>query len=335
MIRHFCTYFDSNYLLRGLTLYRSLRASGCEFTLHVLALDEPTYIALGALALPDLRPIALGEVESWEPALEIAKTNRKRIEYYFTLSPILPLFVLARDPLVDIITYLDADLYFYGSPEPIFNELGDRSILITEHRFPEHLRDKEEYGRFNVQYQSFRRDPQAVACLERWKQQCLRWCHDRLEDGKFADQKYLEEWPALYDRLVVLQHRGAGVAPWNWATYPMELEGDAVTVGGAPLVFFHFHGLKIFARYLISNGSLAYGPMPSRLRRWFYVGYMRQLRATQRWLRSRGVDGFQLKDQLVRSGGIRQRFLPGGGSIDAAALREIARTIRGQVMIAL
>lgn len=157
---HFCTYFDSNYLLRGLTLYRSLSETGCIFQLYVLTLDTRAYAALIALAAPNLYPISLASLESWEPRLLDAKANRSRIEYYFTLSPVLPLYMLAQKPEIEVITYLDADLFFYRSPQPIFDELGEHSILITEHNFPNHLRDKEKFGRYNVQYQSFRRDKQ-------------------------------------------------------------------------------------------------------------------------------------------------------------------------------
>lgn len=319
---HFCTYFDSNYLLRGLTMYRSLQATGCVFDLHVLTLDERAQAALIALNLPNLHPIPLAELEAWEPALLQAKANRGRIEYYFTLSPILPLYLLARCADIDLITYLDADLYFYRSPEAIFKELGDNSILITEHRFPGYLREKEKFGRYNVQYQSFRRDPEGLACLERWKAQCLEWCHDRLEDGKFADQKYLEEWPGRYEKLVVLKNKGAGLAPWNWATSPLCLNNGKIEVEGEPLVFYHFHGIKIFHRCFISNGLLDFGLMPYRLRRWFYAGYLRQLRATKRWLDAHGAEGFSLKDRFVR-----------GQGITAAAFWEILRKAWAQSMI--
>ena len=40
---------------------------------------------------------------------------------------------------INLITYLDADLLFYSSFEPIFNEIGNSSIAIIEHRFAKAL----------------------------------------------------------------------------------------------------------------------------------------------------------------------------------------------------
>lgn len=319
---YFCTYFDSNYLVRGLTLYRSLVKSGCVFELYALALDDKTYETLSKLALPNLHPISMLELENWEPRLLLAKKNRSKIEFYFTLSPILPLYILDTKKRVELITYLDADLFFYHSPEPIFQEMGNASILITEHRFPAYLKDKEKFGRYNVQYQSFRRDKQGLACLDRWREQCLEWCYDRLEDGKYADQKYLEEWPQRYEQLVVVQQKGGGLAPWNWATHPLNLSNNSVAVAGEPLIFYHFHGVKIFYPWFISNGLLDFGMMPYRLRRWFYVGYLRQLRSTRKWLVEQDIRDIFLKDKFTR-----------GRGISVATLGEIFRKAWAQGMI--
>ena len=320
---HFCTYFDRNYLLRGLTLYRSLAATGCDFTLNVLALDAEAENTLTLLDLPNLKTIPLAVLEAWEPGLEIAKGNRSLIEYYFTLSPLLPLYILKHEPQTEVITYLDADLYFYGSPEPIFTELGDRSILVIEHRYPDYLKTNERFGLFNVQYESFRHDTHGLACLERWRDQCLEWCYDRDEPTRYADQKYLNEWPERYgDHLVVLQHRGAGVAPWNWATYPLEIQHNKMHVGGAPLIFYHFHGVKIFHPCFISNGLADWGIMPRRPMRWLYAGYLRQLRTTRSWLsKDHGVD-LPLKDRFIR-----------GQGINMATMQEIARKAWAQGMV--
>lgn len=321
---HFCTYFDRNYLLRGLTLYRSLVATGCPFQLHVLALDDEVASLVERLALSNLHCFLLADLEQWAPALLTAKANRRLIEYYFTLTPQLPLFLFDRCPEIRLVTYLDADLFFYASPEPLFVELGERSILITPHRYPDHLKSHEVYGLFNVQYQSFRPDEAGLACLRRWRDQCLEWCYDRAEDGRYGDQKYLDEWPALYgERLVVLRHRGGGVAPWNWSSFPLVRGEEGVTVGGDPLIFYHFHGVKLFNPYFISNGLLDWGVMPRPLLRWFYANYLRQLRATRNWLRRRLGVTLPMRDRIIR-----------GQGVSVAAFGEILRKAWTQATIA-
>ena len=48
---HFCTYFDRNFLTKGLTLYRSLAVQVAgRFTLWILCLEELTYATLLKLA---------------------------------------------------------------------------------------------------------------------------------------------------------------------------------------------------------------------------------------------------------------------------------------------
>jgi len=306
---HFCTLFDQNYLLRGLTLYRSLAQHTPDFMFYVLCLDAKTYTTVSKLKQDNIRPIKLEEIELWDSQLKVAKTNRSKMEYYFTLSPALPLFLLESRADVEIITYLDADLYFYQSPKPIYDELGDQSILIVEHRFPK-VRQKGVYGRFNVQYQSFRRSKEGMACLQRWHNQCLDWCYDRLEEGKFADQKYLDEWPDLYDELVILQHKGAGLAPWNWSRYELEIDqNNDVEVDGYPLIFYHFHGLKIISPCFISHGMHGYKVMPKKYLNRFYVNYINQLKATVGWLEKQKIRQFKIDSgEHIRATSRLKRF---------------------------
>ena len=286
---HFCTYFDRNYLIRGLTLYRSLVMHCDDFRLYILCLDDEAYSLIVSLNQEKLVPIALIEMESWEKRLETAKKSRSLVEYFFTLSPIFPLFLFQRYPDIEMISYLDADLLFFSSPTPIFDELGDRSIMIIEHRFPPELKSLEISGRFNVQNQIFRNDAQGIACLNRWRDQCLEWCFDRFEDGKFADQKYLDEWPDLYDRLVILQHKGAGVAPWNWSQYSIEINQDTPLIDKQPLIFYHYHGLTILSNCLIIDGTTRYVKITNPYQKFFYGTYIKELKLTIQWLRDFGI----------------------------------------------
>lgn len=255
-MRRYCTYFDSNYLARAMVLLESLKEHEGEFVLHALCLDDQAYEAVSRLHDPQCLPLSLAEVEAFDTRLLVARTNRSLIEYYFTLSPFLPLYLLRSVPEIYQITYIDADCCYYSPPQPIYDEMGDASILIIEHRFSEEQKELYKYGRFNVGLQVFTNKPQAIACLEQWAEQCLLWCYARLEEGKFADQKYLDAWPAKYDLTHVLQHKGANVAPWNIGNYIMSQRGSQLYVDSEPLIMYHFHGLRVYSgKYYHASGN--------------------------------------------------------------------------------
>lgn len=281
---HFCTYFNRNYLLRGLALYRSLKEHHVHpFTFWVLCFDEYTYQTLTALKQPNIRPIALQDFERGDTALLQAKQNRSTVEYYFTCSPSWPLYLFHHFPEIDAVTYLDADLFFFSELTPIYDALGSQSILIVAHRFPDYLKHLEMHGVYNVGYLTFRNDEFGQACLHQWREQCLEWCYDRPENGRFADQKYLDEWPNHFKQVVELQHKGANLAPWNWMNYTITAGHEGIFVDEQPLIFYHFQGLKIFRMWMYDPNLYAYGYMPSHVRNLLYKPYLKAIQDTLRW----------------------------------------------------
>lgn len=261
---YFCTYFDHRYLTRGLALFRSLKQHCPAFRLWVLCMDSICYDVLSQLGLSDIYLIALEDFERGDGELLRAKKNRTLIEYYFTCTPSLPLFILNNYPEVDLITYLDADLFFFADPAPIYEEMSDRAIAIIGHHFPPNLRHLEQYGIYNVGWLSFKRDAHAFVCLQWWREQCIRWCYDRIEEGRFADQKYLDKWPSLFQNVVVLRHKGANFAPWNLGNYKIHTDGNCLWVDDEPLIFFHFHGFKQIKDWLYDPGLTFYDVKPSK-----------------------------------------------------------------------
>ncbi|HVO24567.1 MAG TPA: glycosyl transferase [Candidatus Margulisiibacteriota bacterium] len=259
MIRYFCTYFDQYYLPRGLALYRSLKRHCRDFQLWILCLDGTSHSVLANLQLPELHLIRLEDFERNDEALRQAKLNRTTVEYYFTCTPSLPLFVFRQCPDIGLLTYLDADLFFFADPASLYDELGERSIAIIEHRFPPRLRYCERNGIYNVGWLSFRRDTDGLSCLNWWRDRCIEWCYDRYEDGRYADQKYLDAWPERFKGVTVLKHKGANLAPWNLANYAVHSDGDRVWVDEQPLLFFHFQGFKQLTPWLYDPNLARYG----------------------------------------------------------------------------
>lgn len=309
-MRHFCTLFDSNYLLKGAAMLRTLREHCPDAHVHVLCMDDQVQGLLEQLDLPHITCLPLAAVE--DDALLAVKPGRGMAEYCWTLSPCLPWHVLQHNPHIDFITYLDADLYFYSSVDPLFEEIGSASIAIIEHRFTPALQHLVINGRFCVEWVSFRRDEEGMACLAYWREQCIEWCFHRLEEDRMGDQKYLDRWPGKYQNLHILQHLGAGVAPWNYGQYQFGLDAqERITVDGDPLVFYHFHQFQLLSNGSFDRLSAAYttmGPEPERV----YAAYERALTSWLRVVRTiRPGFSAGIKPALkVKSQRMVQRLLP-------------------------
>jgi hypothetical protein len=288
--RLFGTLFYANYLTRALALYRSLeRHFAGEFTLVMLCMDEAALRIIEALRLPRAEAVPVGDLERRDAGLRAVKAERSVAEYSWTCAPALLLYLLDQVRADETVAYLDADLMFFSDPQPIFDEWGAADILIHEHRFaPQHRHMESASGVFNVGFVGIRHAPQGRRCLERWRDQCIEACCLDPERGLCGDQKYLDEWPALYDRLHILQHKGAGLAPWNVDRYVIAEGSRLPQVDGLPLVFYHFHALRIVHDAVLGHIAIipSYGYRFSALqRRLIYQPYARALRAAYKDVR--------------------------------------------------
>ena len=243
-VRKYCTYFDHHFLPQGLALYQSLCEHAGAFCLSVLALTEECERQLRAIGFDRMEIIPLRQLLSRRPGLRLARKNRTVIEFYFTCTGSLMSYLMEKMDPGTALTYLDADCFFFASPKIVHDMEKSASIAITPHRFPARIRDREIYGRFNVGWVTFRRDQPGLACAKGWEKRCLDWCYDRLEGGRFGDQKYLDAWPEEFRGLKVLNHPGINCAPWNVEPASIDIGVDGIRINSEPLVFYHFHGLK-------------------------------------------------------------------------------------------
>jgi hypothetical protein len=257
---HFATLFDKNYLSRGLALLESLqRTSSQPFVLYVLALDTTVITFFQNNKYPQIKTVALEDIEQCYPELLDIKDKRSRIEYYFTLSPYLPSYIF-RQYQVSRITTLDSDLYFFSDPKTIFDTYADASILITPHNFSDSTSHLAVHGIFNVSFQSFKNNEQGNKCLAQWRTKCHEWCYDDLDlvNNRYADQKYLNTWIDEFAEVKAIQIPGTGLAPWNLDRYTYYIKGKQIYVNDHPLVYFHFHHLRTFNSFFAINAFDAY-----------------------------------------------------------------------------
>lgn len=242
---NYCTLFDSNYLTRGLAMYESLKQYSDYFHLYIFAFDDRSYRLLSKLELEYATVISLKEFEDEE--LLLLKGSRSASEYCWTCTPSIIKYSIEKYNL-DSCTYLDADLYFFSNPSVLIEEMGDKSVLITEHRYSPQYNQSATSGVYCVQFMTFKNDVNGIKILNWWRDACNEWCYARFEDGKFGDQKYLDDWTMRFEGVHESQNLGGGVAPWNIQQYKLENRSFE-------LIFYHFHNFKFLPNNRVELGN--------------------------------------------------------------------------------
>lgn len=276
--RYFCTYFDSNYLPHARALHLSLIKHNPHAMLFMFCMDDNSFEQLNSLHLPQTTILSYKDLENGLPKLLEAKSNRTRVEYFYTCSAAICYYVLQTYPEADAITYLDSDLYFYASVEPLFDELADASIGIIEHNFSWAAKRNIIYGKFNVGWITFKRDNNGLACVKKWLNNCIDWCYQKLEGNKYGDQKYLDSWPEEFEGVKIIKHKGANVAMWNIGKYKLSFKNDKIYIDKEELIFYHFASLKQIKPFVFASTlSRVFVRTSNIIKTHIYIPYIQSL----------------------------------------------------------
>ncbi len=284
-------------MARALSLYASLKTHAGPFRLYTLCWDEETVAALKNSKLDNVVVITPQQVEKFEPRLISVRPDRTKVEYYFTCGPAFMDLVLKFNKKINLLTYLDADLYFFSDPAPVFKEISKASVGIISHDFAPRFQYRKKNGIYNVGWVTFRKDKNGLACLKRWKEQCIEWCHTYIDGSRYADQKYLDAWPARFKGVRIIGHPGANLGPWNLGNRSLSVDNETLRVNKKPLIFYHFHGFRELRPGLY---DLSLGPWGVRLNKilknWIFVPYLEELN------RHRMGYGFAQNNRLIQLG---------------------------------
>ena len=260
-------------------MMRSLRRIEPAARFTVLCLTRSCEQGLRRLKEPGVTILPLAELERADPGLAAVKNERTPKEYAFTLASCLVPFVLAQAASDAIVTYLDADLFFYSSPAPLFAAMVCASVGLIGHRHHWWTKRLEKYGRLNVGWVSFRADEAGRGAAAWWRERCLEWCRGHVEGDRFADQKYLDHMIAKLPGVIEITHPGANLGPWNICRHRATATARGLVVdGNRPLIFFHYSGLREARRgnWLCSNVSYL-GPFSRTVRDRLYRPYIASL----------------------------------------------------------
>ena len=255
--------------------------------LYVFAFDDKCYNVLTKMALPNMTVISLSEFED-EELLKI-KPTRTRGEYCWTCTSSTIYYVIKKLGKSNC-TYIDADMCFYQNPKVLIDEKpSDKHVIITEHRYTPQYDKSKQSGKYCVQFMYFDDSRESLEVLTWWRERCLEWCYNRHEEGKFGDQKYLDDWTSRFPCVHELKHLGGGLAPWNIQRFSfrqdnrilkgfVEIKKGLNTEGGDfDAVFFHYHGVKLYQdnNYILAPKMYILTPNIKTL---FYMPYLQKLK---------------------------------------------------------
>ena len=241
---NFCTYFDSNYLLKGLVCYNTLLSFlKDELKFYILCLDDKTISYFSNFS--NIEIIKIEDIENYCPELLLVKNKRQPREYYATISPILPLYIFDKYNN-DVLFYTDADIAFWSDPHEILSIFGNNSILAVDHGYEPPIVG----SRFNVGILGYRNDTYCRDFLNWWKESCLDWCGWKPESyGKFADQGYLNvlhDDKEKFKNFISCPHPGVNLGPWNIAKHTIsEIDGKPIVDCKYNLICYHYHEFSL------------------------------------------------------------------------------------------
>lgn len=246
---HFSTVVSQDHLFKFLAMVSSLRANCRDFKLFALCVNDIVWHILNKINIEEIVPVMLKEVES--DMIIKAKSDRPFQAFCWTLKPVFLHHVMEKHPDCKYFAHLDADLFFYSSPDNVFLENPLASLFLTHHR---NSRDFLKYygstGVFNTGFVGCKNDETSIKAVDKWKNQCILYCPINEDPIRkiFGDQRYVETWPDEFQGVHVVRSFGVNAALWNIQNYIVTAREGKIYVEEYPLTFYHFSGLTIISR---------------------------------------------------------------------------------------
>jgi len=144
------------------------------------------------------------------------------------------------------VAFTDPDLFFFGDPVFLFDEIENSSVLLSPHwRSSDPVQDPFNFelnfrdGIYNGGF--IGASTAGLNAFEWLATACLYKCERTFDRGLFVDQKYLDLLPTRFDNVKFIRHKGCNVANWNQVDCKRHLVDGRVLINGEfPVVFIHF-----------------------------------------------------------------------------------------------
>lgn len=179
--------------------------------------------------------------------------TRTPFESLITIKPsLLQEFIKIHLFNNQILVYIDTDIGFYGSLKETARLLEVADFVVFEHAYSSKPKVY-PYGKFNAGLVLVKHSKQSLEILREWSNLCVNWCELKIDRGNYADQGYLEK--------LVLMPGGVGIysSQINVGMHLLvknknvKLKAGMVLIDSHPVIAFHFHGMKIVGKFLLTG----------------------------------------------------------------------------------
>ena len=168
------------------------------------------------------------------------------------------------------VIYFDPDIFVYSSLNTIFDELGNRSVMLVPHIADIHVNYDGELpewaimsnGIYNLGFCAMNNTLSSKLLVDWWCKRLEDSCFSDRAKGFFTDQKWMDWIPGfLGDDCKISQNLGFNMAPWNYFERKIEeIDGEYYVAHRIEnkttldkLVFIHFAGYDYTA---FKNGEI-------------------------------------------------------------------------------
>ncbi|WP_298236997.1 glycosyltransferase [uncultured Algibacter sp.] len=197
-------------------------------------------------------------------------------------------YLIKRNPNLEVIYYLDPDLYFYNSLDSLNEKLKTKAAVLTPHILTQIERDGKfpeentflQYGVFNLGFLGLNPKKESTKkILDWWEHRTLNFGYDSVHKGYFVDQLWMNFLPVFYDDIEIIKSYGYNMAPWNLHERRIiSVEANKILLNdNSELVFYHFS--KISNKYQISKEYNRFDLLDFPLLRTLYIDYKSVLKA--------------------------------------------------------
>lgn len=301
---HFTTVLSESHLFKLIPMYISLKENCKSFKLYILCANNSVYNILNKIKFENIILIQLTDIEDFEKSLKKAKESRSFHEYCWTLKPVLLHYIMNRYDEAQYYAHLDADLFFFSNVEEIFNENPKATIFLTDHRNSEEFKQYYELsGLYNSGFVGFRNNNISKKAVKLWMDRCIKKCtavYDK-ENKTFGDQRYVEDWPKIFQNVHVVNSIGANAAFWNIKQYKVSKKGDNIFLNDEKLLFYHYSGLSIIGPKEFDL-SYYYHIEDNNIVNYIYVPYINIL--------STAIENIKIEFPWFNLGFIDKKYLP-------------------------